>query len=128
MSYKKVPELVVTERMSQGENVKNSKEKKKVPGWSIEEMKERQDLTVEEDTEEMKRWRSLNQIEIDLCWKSLAGRMEGKVLDKYKVKESKKVAFKGRGNPLKWKRVRRSKKYRIRNVVRRLLGETFLLV
>ena len=40
----------------------------------IEEIKERPDLTVEEDTEEMKRWGSLNPIEIDLCWKSLAGR------------------------------------------------------
>ena len=61
----------------------------------------------------MKRWRSLNQIETDLRWKSLAGRMEEEVLDKYHVEESKKGAFKGSGNPLEWKRVRRSKKYRI---------------
>ena len=33
------------------------------------------------------------------CWKSLAGRMEEEVPDKYKVEESKKGAFKGRGNP-----------------------------
>ena len=63
---------------------------------SIEEVKERPDLTVEEDTDEMKRWRSPNQSEIDLRWKSLAGRMEEEVLDKYKVEESKKGAFKGR--------------------------------
>ena len=30
----KVPELVVNERMSQGERVKNQSVKKKVPGWS----------------------------------------------------------------------------------------------
>ena len=50
----KNPELVVNERMSQGERVNDPKEKKKVPGWSIEEMKERPNIAVEEDTEEMK--------------------------------------------------------------------------
>ena len=35
----KVPELVVNERMPHGKRVKNQKEK--VPGWTIEEMKER---------------------------------------------------------------------------------------
>ena len=42
----KVLELVVHERMSQGKGVKGRKEKKKkkVPGWSIEEMKEKQIL------------------------------------------------------------------------------------
>ena len=38
----------------------------------------------------MKRWRSLNLIEMDLCWKKLAERMEEEVLDKYKVEESKR--------------------------------------
>ena len=40
--------------------------------------------------------------------------MEEEVLDKYKVEESKKEAFRGRGAPLEWRRVRKSKKYRIR--------------
>ena len=40
--------------------------------------------------------------------------IEAEVLDKYEVEESKNGAFKGRGNPVEWKRVRRSKKYRIR--------------
>ena len=62
----KVPELVVNGRMSQGERVKNPKVKKKVPGWFVEEMKERTNFVEEEDTEEMKRWRSLNQSEMDL--------------------------------------------------------------
>ena len=96
----RIPGLVVTERMSQGDKVKTPKEKKKVPGWSIEEMKGRADIAVKEDTEEMERWRSLNQSEMDLCWKSLAERIEEDVLDKNKVEESKKGAFKGRGNPL----------------------------
>ena len=40
----KVPELVVHDRMSQGKRVKGRKGKKKVPGWSIEEMKKHQIL------------------------------------------------------------------------------------
>ena len=81
----KVPELVVTERMSQGEKVKDPKEKKKVPGWSIEEMKERPDIAVEEDTGEMKRG-SPGQVQ---------------------SRRGNSGAFKGSANPLEWKRVRR---------------------
>ena len=54
-----VPELVVKKRMSQGEKRKDTKEKKKVLGWSLEEMKERPSIAVEENVsgwsmEEMK--------------------------------------------------------------------------
>ena len=63
-------------------------------------MKERPNIAVEEGTEEMKIWRSPNPSEMDFCWKNLAERMEEEVLDKYKVEESKRGAFKGRGNPL----------------------------
>ena len=89
----KVPELVVHERMSQGKRVKGLKEKKKVPGWSMEEMKEEPHVVVLEDTEEMRKWRGLSQSEMDLCWKDLAERMEEEVLDKYKVEKSKRDAF-----------------------------------
>ena len=51
---------------------------------------------------------------MDQCWKNLAERMEEEVLDKYKVEDSKREAYKGRGAPLEWRRVRRSKKYGIR--------------
>ena len=93
----KVLELVLNKRKSQGGRVKNPTEKKKVPGWSIEEMKERPGMAVEEETEEMNKWRSLNQIGIYLCWKNLAERTEEEVLDKYNVEESKNGAFKARG-------------------------------
>ena len=79
-----------------------------VPGWSIEEMKERTNFAEEEDAEEMKRWRSLNQSEMDLCWKNLAEKIDEEVLDKYKVEESK------RGAPLEWRRVRKNKRCKIR--------------
>ena len=61
----KVPELVANERMIQGQRVKYTKVKKEVPGWSTEEMKERPNVAMEEDTEEMKRWRGPNQSEMD---------------------------------------------------------------
>ena len=50
-------------------------------------MKERPNIAVEEDTEEMKRWRSLNHGEMDLCWKKVAERMEEEVLDKIEHEE-----------------------------------------
>ena len=53
----KVPEPVVHERMSQGKGVKGLKEKKKVPGWSVEEMREKPNVDVVVDTEEMEKWR-----------------------------------------------------------------------
>ena len=67
----KVSELVVNERMSQGTSVKSPKEKKRVPGWCIEELKEKPHIAVEEDTEEMRKWRGLSQSETDRCWKRL---------------------------------------------------------
>ena len=67
---------MVHERMSQGKEVKCTQEKKKVKGWSTEEKKDKANSLLEEDTEEMRKWRSLSQSEMDLCWKSLAKRME----------------------------------------------------
>ena len=115
-----VPERMVHERMSQGKGVKGFKEEKKVPRWSIEEMKEKPNIAVEEDTEEMTKWRGLSQSEMDQCWQNLAERMEEDVLDKYKVEEGKREASRGRGVPWKWRSVRKNKKYRVRK-----LGEDF---
>ena len=112
-AMQKVPELVVNERTSQGKRVKSPKEKKKVPGWSIEEMKEKPKFAVEEDTEDMRKWRGLSQSEMDQCWRNLAERMEEEVMKKYKV-EGKREAFRGRGGPLEWRRVRENKIYKIR--------------
>ena len=47
-------ELFVHERMSQGIGAKGIKEKKKVLGWSMEEMKEKLSIAVAEDTGEEK--------------------------------------------------------------------------
>ena len=58
---RKVPEYVVFERMSQGEEVRCTKGKEKVKGSSIEEMRDKANSLVEEDTEEMKKWRGRSQ-------------------------------------------------------------------
>ena len=76
--------------MSQGIGVKGFKENKKVSGWSLEEMKEKPNIAVEVDTEEMRKWRGLSQSEMDLCWKNWVERMEEEVLNKYEVEESPK--------------------------------------
>ena len=78
-----------------------AKVEKKVKGWSTEEVKDQANGHQEEDTEEMRTWRGLNQDEMDQCWKKLAERMEEEVLDKYKVEDSKREAYRGRGFPLK---------------------------
>ena len=92
-AMQKVLELVVNERTSQGKRVESPKDKTKVPGRSVEEMKEKPNIIVEEDTEEMRKWRGLSQSEMDQCWWHSADRMEEEVLDKYKVEECKREAF-----------------------------------
>ena len=69
-------------------------------------MKEKSSGPLEEDTEEMEKWRRMRQEEMDQCWNRLAEKMEEEVLDKYKVDDSKRGAYIGRGVPLEWRRVR----------------------
>ena len=84
---------------------------KKVSGWSIEKIKEKPNIAVVEDTEEMRKWKGLSQSEMDLCWKNLSGRMEEEVLENTRSKKAKE-AFRGRGALLEWRRVREKKRYR----------------
>ena len=51
--------------------------------------------------------------------------MEEEVLNKYKVEECNREAFKGGSARLECKRVRKNKKYSISKVVRRLPGKIF---
>ena len=55
----------------------------------------------------------MSQLDVDECWKKIAGTMEEEVLNKYKVEDSQRGVYRGRGEHLKRRRVRRSKKYRI---------------
>ena len=70
----KVPELVVHERMSQGEKAKCTKEKKTVKGWSTEEMKDKANSRLKINTEEVIKWKGMSLEEMDECWKNLAGK------------------------------------------------------
>ena len=70
-----VPEFVVHERMSQGEDGKYTREKKTVKGWSTEEMKDKANSLLEVDTEEMRKWRGMSQEEMDQCWKNFGETM-----------------------------------------------------
>ena len=63
-----------------------------------------------EETEEMIGWRAMSQLDVDEFWKKI----EEEVLNKYKVEDSKRGAYRGRGTPLERRRVRRSKTYRAR--------------
>ena len=74
--------------------LKGTEEKKKVKGWSTEEMKDKASSSLEED-EEMRTWKGLNQEQMDQCWKNLTERMEVEVLDKYEVEDSKREAYRG---------------------------------
>ena len=81
---------------------------------SVEEMKDKRRRSMEGDTEAMIKLRSTSQEDMDRCWKELAEKMEEEVLEKCKVENSKRKAYRGRGAPLEWRRVRRSKKHKIR--------------
>ena len=117
---RKVQELVVHERMSQGEKAKCAKEKKKVKGWSTEEMKNKANSLLEEDTEEeMKKWRGVSQDEMDQCWRSLAGRMELRTAKRSFQRQRHSVGMEA----VAQKHERQNKK-----VGRRLLGQNLRLV
>ena len=82
----KVPESVVQERMTKGKEVRGIKGKKKVRGWSIEEMEDKVDSLVEMDTGEMLKWRALSQEGIDRSMlEEFGGKMEVEVLNRYKI-------------------------------------------
>ena len=70
----------------------------------------------------------MSQDELGQCWRSLAERMEVEVLDKYKVEDSKREAFKGRSAQLEWRRDAQKQERQNKKVERRLLGQNLRLV
>ena len=65
---RRVPELVLHERMSHGKRVKGLKEGKKIAGRSVEDMEEELNVAEKEDSEEVKKWRGLSKSETE--WKT----------------------------------------------------------
>ena len=56
-------------------------------------MKAKPNTDIVEDAEKVRKWRRLNQSEMDSRWKIPAERTEEEVLDKYKVEEEQKRTF-----------------------------------
>ena len=108
-AMQRVQELVVSERMLQGQRVKSLKEKKKIPRWSIEKMKEKQMRLW---------WKMMKKGKLEkfgperngLVLEILVKKLEEEVMDKYKVEDGKREAFRCRGAPLEWRRVRKTKR------------------
>ena len=88
-------------------------------------MEDKPSSSLEEDTEEMRKWRGMSQSEMDLCWKKLAERMEEEVQDKYKVEESKREASRGRGALLEWRRVRKKTRNTEQESGEKVAGQAF---
>ena len=94
--------------------MKDPKEKWKVPGWSIEEMKDKANIFFGG------RHRRNENMDISeprgdgSMLGEVGGQFEDEVLDKNQIENSKREAFRGRGSPLEWRRVPKSKKYKIR--------------
>ena len=48
-------------------------------------------------------WSGINQEEADECWMKIAGKIKEEVPNKFKVEDSKREAYKGRGPLLEWR-------------------------
>ena len=70
----------------------------------------------------MRKWRGLSQSEIDLCWKNLVERV-----NKYKVEECRREAFRGRGALFGMEEGAQKQEIQNKKVGRRLLGKNFSL-
>ena len=93
-------------------------------GWSTEEMKDKPNSLLEEDTEEMREWRHMSQEEMDECWKKLAGRGSGQVQGRGQQKRDSQmqILFIGMETCTKKQEVQDTK------VERRFLGKNLRLV
>ena len=77
-------------------------------------MEEKTSNRENKDTDEIVQWRTIIQEETNHRWKELFGTMEEEVLEKYKVEETVKGAYKGRDEPSEWRIVQGVKKYQPR--------------
>ena len=113
-ALQKVPGLVASQPIFEGKKWEGKGGGRKVVGWSIEELDQKVSGLLVKDTEDMVGWRIMSLEEVDQCWMRIAGKIEEEVLDKYKVVDSKREVYRGRGAPPEWRLVRRSQKYRLR--------------
>ena len=85
----------------------------KAAGWSTEKMDETASNQLAKNTEEIVSSRSTSE-KIHNFWDTLAAKIDEEMLEKQKVKDSKRGAYRGSGEPLQWRLVRRVKKYQPR--------------
>ena len=74
--------------------------------------------------DEMVQWRSINQEEVNGLWQEPCGKMEEEVLEKCNVEQAKKGAYKGRGEPLEWRIVKKRKDITLGNGAK-IVGQEF---
>ena len=105
-----VLEQMVSQAQMKKKKSKREKEKKKVVGYSTERMKEYRSKREVKDSEEVVQPRSIHQEEVDHFGKELCGKILEEVLEKYKVEDTKKGAYKNRER-LEWRIFKRVHKY-----------------
>ena len=71
-AVQRVLELVTSQILTKGKVLEEKEDERKVEGWSTKEMDEKVSDLVGHFTEEMVRWRSKSQEEIDESWKRIA--------------------------------------------------------
>ena len=57
----------------------------------------------------MVQWRSISPEGMNDLWEELCGKMEEEVLEKCRVKEARKHAYKRRGEPPEWRIVKKKR-------------------
>ena len=77
-------------------------------------MKDKANSLFEIDEEEMIKMERFESGRHGSMLEEVGREVVDEVLDKYKIENSNREACRGRDAPLKWRRVRRSEKYRIR--------------
>ena len=100
--------------------------KKKVKGWSTEEMKDKVNSRVEIDTEEKLKWKALTQKEINQCWKKLVEKWRLKFWTDARSRTAKEMLSKAEVS--RWRRGTQKQETQSKNMERRLLGKNLCLV
>ena len=92
-------------------SVGHKNKKAMVVGCSTKMLEE---IANKQDTEEIVQWRSISTEDDNFFWQELCGKVEEDALETHEVEEPKKSAYKGRGEPVECRNVRKEKRYQPR--------------
>ena len=73
-----------------------------IAGWSTKMLEEVASKLEYEDTEEMIKWRNINQEGVDALWKELRGKLEEELCEKFKLEETEKGPNQERNEQPRW--------------------------